>query len=165
MSTTDRLLIPLLQTAQAQKEITHNEALALLDHMVQAVVETVPDPTPPMSPIDGATYIVGASATGDWAGQEDKLALRINGAWQFVTPFDGLTVWLKFFDKTITYSSGTWRIGQVNAGEYQIDGVKVVGAQFNSISDPSGGSTVDGEARAAISSILSALKAHGLIAT
>lgn len=48
--------------------------------------------------------------------------------------------------------------------EYRVDGVKVVGAQSGAITDPTGGSTVDAEARTAIGSILSALRSHGLIA-
>ena len=38
---TDRFALPLLATAQAQKEMTHNEALALLDAVVQPVVVAV----------------------------------------------------------------------------------------------------------------------------
>lgn len=48
--------------------------------------------------------------------------------------------------------------------EYRVDGVKVVGAQEGAITDPTGGSTIDSQARTAIGSILSALRAHGLIA-
>lgn len=54
-----------------------------------------------------------------------------------------------------------------NAGsvEVSVNGVKVLGAQESAIADPAGGSTIDSEARTAISSILSALEAHGIIAT
>lgn len=48
--------------------------------------------------------------------------------------------------------------------EYRVDGVKVVGAQGGAISSPSGGGTVDSQARTTIGSILSAMRAHGLIA-
>jgi len=43
--------------------------------------------------------------------------------------------------------------------------VQVVGPQGSPVADPSGGSTVDSEARTAIGAILSALRAHGLIET
>ena len=36
--TTARLTLPFLQSGQAQKELTHNEALTLLDIAVQPVV-------------------------------------------------------------------------------------------------------------------------------
>jgi len=160
-----RLALPYLQTAQAQKEITHNAAIATLDMLVQAVVDDVPLTTPPSDPQDGATYIVGASATGDWQGQDDALAFRINGAWQFQPPFDGLTVWLKSFGKTISYSVGAWRVGELNASVFKVDGVQVVTSQQAAISDPTGGSTVDTESRTTLSAVLSALRSHGLIAT
>ena len=48
--------------------------------------------------------------------------------------------------------------------EYRVDGTKVVGARGAAITDPTGGSTIDSQARTAIGSILSALRAHGLIA-
>ena len=38
MSETSQLKLPLLQTAQAQKHVTVNEALALLDQLVQMSV-------------------------------------------------------------------------------------------------------------------------------
>jgi hypothetical protein len=48
--------------------------------------------------------------------------------------------------------------------EYRVDGVKVVGSQQAAVSDPTGGSTIDAQARTAINGILAALRGHGLIA-
>jgi hypothetical protein len=42
-----RLHLPYIRTSQAQKEITHNEALNRLDGLVQAVVEDRDLTTPP----------------------------------------------------------------------------------------------------------------------
>lgn len=162
---TTRLSLPYIQTAQAQKELTHNAAIASLDMLVQPVVADVPLNDPPASPADGDAYIIGPAATGAWTGQDNALALRINGAWQFMQPFDGLSVWLKFFAKTISYSSGAWRIGEANASLYKVDGVQVLSGQKSAIADVSGGAIVDGEARAAVNALLLAVRAHGLIAT
>ena len=53
--TTANLGLPLLLPAQAQKHVTHNEALQLLDILVQARVEdrtrTVPPPLQRAQPI------------------------------------------------------------------------------------------------------------------
>lgn len=48
--------------------------------------------------------------------------------------------------------------------EYRVDGIKVVGSRGSAITDPTGGSTVDAQARTAIGQILTALRGHGLIA-
>lgn len=56
--------------------------------------------------------------------------------------------------------------GDVNTStEYQVAGLKVVGAQQGAINSPTGGSTVDSASRTAIGAILSALRVHGLIAS
>ena len=47
----------------------------------------------------------------------------------------------------------------------RVNGTKVVGPQQATIAAPSGGSTVDSAARTTLGSILTALKAHGLIAS
>lgn len=49
--------------------------------------------------------------------------------------------------------------------EYRVSGTKVVGAQGAAVADASGGATIDAEARTAINTLLSRLRAHGLIAT
>jgi len=55
--------------------------------------------------------------------------------------------------------------GSVNAvTEYRVAGTKVVGAQGATISDPTGGTVQDSEARTAINTIIDRLQAHGLIA-
>ncbi len=50
---TDRLALVLIAPGQAQKEMTHNEALARLDIMVQAVVQSVAPASVPASPMLG----------------------------------------------------------------------------------------------------------------
>ena len=52
----------------------------------------------------------------------------------------------------------------INATSYKVNNTKVVGSQQATILNPIGGSIVDAEARSAISSIITALKNHGLIA-
>lgn len=86
MSETTKLRLPLIAAAQAQKHVTHNEALQQLDALLHLEVLDRHLPTPPESPVDGDRYIVGAGATGAWAGEEGHVAAWQNGLWRFFAP-------------------------------------------------------------------------------
>jgi len=51
-----------------------------------------------------------------------------------------------------------------NAVSYKVSNIKVVGSQQPTITNPTGGTVIDIQARSSISSIITALKNHGLIA-
>jgi len=93
MGNTPNLDMPLIAADQAQKHVTHNTSLNELDALVQLSVINRTTTTPPGSPSDGDRYVVKATATGDWAGQENNIAAYIDGAWSFFVPQDG---WLLF---------------------------------------------------------------------
>jgi hypothetical protein len=108
---TARLSLPLLMPAQAQKHVTHNEALQLLDALTQLVLAGVDLDQPPASPFDGGCYGVGAAPVGDWTGQAGKIACRSGAGWQFVTPQDGWAAWDTVDQATKIYQVGLWVSG------------------------------------------------------
>lgn len=163
--TTPRFALPLIEAGQAQKELFHNEALALLDTLVQPVVQTMGDNTPPGAPVAGQSWIVGGTPTGDWVGQADAVATWTAGGWRFVAPVDGMSAWVAGLGLTARRSGGAWAAGAVTASGLVVAGVQVVGAQRPAIAAPSGAGTVDTAARSAVNAILAALRAHGLIAS
>lgn len=83
---TARHSLPLIQPAQAQKHVTHNEALEQLDLRVQLTVEAFDASTPPTLRNDGQIWALGPVPSGEWAGQGDRLAAWTNGAWIFLSP-------------------------------------------------------------------------------
>ena len=87
------LALPYLAPAQAQKHVTHNEALAKLDTLVQLRVEDFDATQPPAAPVAGQGHALGAGPTGAWAGQDDTLAVWDGTAWIFVTPRPGWRAW------------------------------------------------------------------------
>jgi hypothetical protein len=111
MTDTPRLKLPAIEAAQAQKHVTHNEALALLDAFVQLAVESRGANTPPGSPAEGDTYIVAPSATGAWLGWETSLALYSGGGWIRLNPPAGAKAFVKDERATVTYCDGVWRDG------------------------------------------------------
>ena len=102
--------MPELVVGQAGKELTHNQALAVLDQLAQAVVVDKDLAAPPVSPANGSMYIVAAGATGAWAGQSGKLAywLTTVAAWAFITPADGWSVWVADEAKRYERKAGAW---------------------------------------------------------
>jgi hypothetical protein len=86
MSDTPNLALPLLAAAQAQKHVTVNEALLLLDALASLRLESLTETAPPGSPADGDRYGVPVGATGDWSGHAGEVAARIGGGWVFRPP-------------------------------------------------------------------------------
>ncbi|HEX3810036.1 MAG TPA: DUF2793 domain-containing protein [Rhizomicrobium sp.] len=108
MSDTPRASLPLLAAAQAQKHVTHNEALYQLDALTCANILDRDLSAPPASPADGDTYLVKATATGDWAGQTGNIAFCVDGGWRFYMPFAGLIAYVADESALIIYSGSSW---------------------------------------------------------
>jgi hypothetical protein len=108
MDNTPNLQLPYLIAAQAQKHVTHNEALRALDAIVQLLVLDKDLASPPGSPTDGNRYIVAASPTGAWVGQAGKVAAWQDAAWVFYTPREGWLTWVADEDKIYAYTGSAW---------------------------------------------------------
>ena len=75
--------------AQAQKHVTHNEALTRLDLLTQLTVMAFGATQPPSLPAEGEIWALGPGASGAWAGHGGDLAAWIGESWQFITPAPG----------------------------------------------------------------------------
>jgi hypothetical protein len=64
--------------------------------------------TPPGSPVIGDRYLVIATATGAWAGQEDNIAEWNGTSWDFFTPSDGWVVVVDAEDQAYLYDGSAW---------------------------------------------------------
>ena len=111
MTDTPRLALPVIEAAQAQKHVTHNEALARLDCLTQLAVASRALTAPPASPADGAAYIPAAGASGAWSGWDGGLALFSGGGWLRLMPVSGLRAWVTDERLTLTYEDSVWRDG------------------------------------------------------
>lgn len=103
------LSLPLILPAQAQKHVTHNEALRILDVAVQAAVSDRTLAVPPASPAQGQRHIIAAGATGDWAGKSGQIALYADGYWSYFAPRMGWRVWVQAEDAVATYDGTAWK--------------------------------------------------------
>ena len=126
--------------------------------MAPVALDAPPDPALP-----GAWYRVGTGASGDWAGQEGRIAALTPAGWTFLDPAEGMRLRDSSAGHDWVFAQGAWAEGRVDAVELRVGGDKVVGARQAAIGDPSGGAVSDEEGRSAIRAILAALRAHGLI--
>lgn len=161
--TTDRYGLSLLQAGQAQKEITHNEALLGIDALLHAAAESRSLAAPPASPDPGRCWIVASGASGAWAGHAGDLACWGDGGWRFHTPREGCLVWVHDDGCYGRFGPYGWVFGDWPASALVVGGNKVVGGRGAAVAAPAGGSVADAEARAAISAIIARLREHGLI--
>ncbi|OYX25933.1 MAG: hypothetical protein B7Z10_04760 [Rhodobacterales bacterium 32-66-7] len=102
------LSLPLILPAQAQKHVTHNEALATLDLIVQLAVITRTLTTPPALPTLGDRHIVAAGATGAWVGQAGKIALFDGAGWQFTQALPGWQAHVLAEGQTAVFDGLVW---------------------------------------------------------
>ncbi len=108
MPETLSLGLPVLVAEQAQKHVTHNEALILLDAIVQLSVKDRDLAAPPGSPGEGDRYIVAAGATGEWAGHDGEIAVRRDGAWAFQAAGEGWRAWTDDEDALLVFDGAGW---------------------------------------------------------
>ena len=105
---TPTLQLPYILSSQAQKEVTHAEALNALDALVQPVAISASLATPPVSPAEGAVYLVAASPVGAWSGKAQQIAQFIGGVWRFHPPRDGWRVWVQDVGQMLRYTGSVW---------------------------------------------------------
>ena len=109
MSDTSPVLsLPFIQPSQAQKHVTHNEALRFLDVAVQAVVLNRDQSAPPPAPASGDRHIVAAGGSGDWAGHDGEIALFDGAVWQFIAAQSGWQVQVLAEDRSVVFDGTGW---------------------------------------------------------
>lgn len=109
MENTANLALPYILPSQAQKHVTHNEALVLLDAIIQLAVVSRAVAAPPDDAPDGKRYIVPPAASGDWAGWQDAVALRLDGGWHRVDPQTGWFAWIGEEGSFVVWDGEMWR--------------------------------------------------------
>jgi len=110
MSQTSPVLsLPMLMPSQAQKHITHNAALLILDAVSQLSVKALSLSTPPEQPDPGDRYIVAAPGSGAWAGHGNELALWDGISWAFFPPRTGWQAHLEPAGRALRFDGSLWR--------------------------------------------------------
>lgn len=84
--------IPHVTTGQSGGEVRHNDALNRIDTIMQLGVVDFDLNTTPGSPTNGQAWKVGASPTGAWSGNADKIAFYYSG-WLYIDLKDGMRLY------------------------------------------------------------------------
>ena len=106
--TSTHLNLPYIQPAQAQKHVTHNEAIELLDLIVHLSVQDFDATTPPATPAEGETWALGLTPTDAWTGEAGKIASFRGGGWLFVAPQAGWQAYCIIAEEMRVYTGAIW---------------------------------------------------------
>ena len=108
--TTANLKLPYIAAGQAQKHVTHNEALRMLDALVRLAVKDRERTAPPDEPAEGARHIVAAGATGAWEGKDHHVAVFVDGGWFTFAPEPGWTAYVTSESRLCVWTGTEWAV-------------------------------------------------------
>jgi hypothetical protein len=94
--------------SQAQKHVTHNEALQRLDAVIHLTLSGFAETDPPAEPEDGYMAGLGAAPTGAWSGQGGSVAYWDGSAWMFLMPQEGWRAWGVSETELRVWRDGSW---------------------------------------------------------
>lgn len=149
MDTSDQINLPYLASNQAQKHVTLNAALQIIDQLAQLAVLDRVRTQPPGEPLAGDRYIIASPATGAWAGHEDAVAVFTDGAWAFHTPKAGWRAYDLSAPAALVFDGSAWiadtpqrleRLGVATAPDASNPlAVRLNGGYFTAVSAGDGG--------------------------
>lgn len=128
MENSEILKLPYILPSQAQKHVTHNEAIRQLDALVQLSVVSMDVSEPPDEPAAGSRFIVGENASGEWAGLEGQVVAYLDGAWTTFEPVEGWLAYVEDQGIVVVRKASAWQDFPSPKTLENMDGVGV-GAQ------------------------------------
>ncbi|MEW9613618.1 DUF2793 domain-containing protein [Shinella sp. S4-D37] len=105
---TTLLALPYILPSQAQKHVTHNEVLRMLDALLHLHVAGFGVDMPPESPEEGERHLVGGTPSGAFAPHAGEIAAFQDGAWAFYAPRPGWTLWDAAGEALHVFRDGSW---------------------------------------------------------
>jgi len=108
MESTANLALPYIMPSQAQKHVTHNEALQILDTLVQLSLKSRGLSAPPDELEEGDRYFVGPEAEDGWSGHSGTIATFADGGWSFASPRTGFLAFIEDEEKLTVHVDGAF---------------------------------------------------------
>jgi len=135
--TSSRFGLPYIMPGQAQKHVTHNEAIRALDALLHISVQARNIGSPPEAPSEGESYLIGSAPIGEFADKADYIARFIEGAWMYYAPVQGLIVNVENEALCVIWRGNGWAEfgdgGDIDIGALVFDtfGVNAAADTFN----------------------------------
>lgn len=108
MSQTTNLQIMLLKQGQLNKDITVNNALTLIDAILNASLKTLtPFVSPPHDLQESDLILIATNATSSFQGKDGYITFYNNG-WHFITPREGLILWVRDAKKLAVFNGANF---------------------------------------------------------
>lgn len=143
MEQTSNLKLPYIAPSQAQKHVTHNEAIRALDALVQLTVIDRNAGEPPTEPQEGDRYLVASVASGLWSGKDNHIAAWQDGAWAFFQPQEGWYAWVMEERAFVVFSQAAWSEVKTGTNPVPAVGIDTVADETNRLSLKSPASLFD----------------------
>lgn len=131
-----------MRAGQAQKEGFVNEAMTRIDALLHGTVLGTAT-TPPTAPAEGDCWLIASGADGAWSGRADQIAAWTAGAWSYFAPRTGMRMFNLGAQQDMRHDSD-WKVAIRPAA-------------------PSGGTTIDSQARTAIAALIACLVDAGVL--
>lgn len=143
MEQTSNLKLPYIAPSQAQKHVTHNEAIRALDALVQLSVVSRSLSVPPAVTAEGIRYIIGTQATGLWANRDNQIAAWQDGAWAFFSAQEGWNVWVEEEESFVVFHQNKWTRSEIKTNPVSRLGIEATADDTNRLSVKSPASLFD----------------------
>ena len=108
MPNSPNLALPYIAANQAQKHVPHNDAIAMIDGILQLSIVSRGLNAPPGTFVDGNRFLISATPTAEWLGQAGLIAFRNAGLWQFLVPRKGWALWVEAESVFLIYDGTNW---------------------------------------------------------
>ncbi len=134
MEQTTNLKLPYIAPSQAQKHVTHNEAIRALDALVQLSAINRSTSLPPEESQEGDRYIINTPAKGLWKGREGQIAAWQDGAWAFFSALEGWYVWIEDEKSFVVFHQKQWIKNEISTNPISRLGIEATADDTNRLS-------------------------------
>lgn len=145
---TSRHKLPLLAVGQAQKEYTHNEALLLMDNLINPSIHSILDNPDEIDEAvntseESRAWLISDTPSGIWSQRANQIVVQTPNGFRYIEAVSGMRIYNEQSECIMMFKEGYWYMAPI-------------------LTVPVGGDVIDSQARESISVILDSLRQFGL---